>query len=116
MTDSMFNKDVDKWFDFIVDSKINNKKEIISILNKTANINNFDKLFKLIETNKQFKKVNIFIINIMSNKYSKEFRYKYSNNKNTVSVTSEFFSLLKQALTYKDLLIDIENHNRNINF
>jgi hypothetical protein len=119
---SEFSKDIDKWFDIISSVEISNKQEILFIINKTANKKNFTKLLDLIynriknNNGTGLRSVYSMIISIADNNYKNEFLNRFSNNKKQVSVCSEFFSLLKQALTYKDILTDIENHNRNINF
>ncbi len=108
---STFSTDTDKWFDAVVDnsSDLDEKaKEIITFTTKEATKSNLETIGVKISKSISFSAVakhalQAQIKKIKTGKYKKEFKYQYGGKKGSggkTSATSEFFSMLHQALTY----------------
>jgi len=120
-----FNESTDTWFSDMseVAKDLQYKNKILNVIKYVPNKNNLLKLKALLraeqtyimertdsnaETDKTFIALDNCIKTIdlcMDGEFRKEFRYQYHKTLNIkggymVSVTSEFFSLLKQSLTY----------------
>ena len=114
-----FNTMVETWFNDITNGDLPNKIDILNQMTKVPTRRNLLKVEALLKVNgatKGIKEVLNHIAFILAGEFKSEFRYRYStfsgNNSfyKQVSVASEFFSLLRQALTYSDKTITEEGN------
>lgn len=107
-----FSTMTETWFDDIAHSNLPNKVEILNMMTHVANKINLIRVVKLLELNSTVKGIKEVINHanfIIVGEFNSEFRFRYTNPKGhkafskQVSVTSEFFSMLRQSLTYNEL-------------